>query len=46
MHDNYGVTVLDNGSFAIFNCEDCVQTWEEAVENLKWLTSTVNENED
>lgn len=35
---HYGVTVDDKtGAFVIFNCEECGQTWEEAVEQLAWL---------
>lgn len=37
---NYGVTVDDKtGSYMIFCCENCTQTWDEAVENLKWMVS-------
>lgn len=37
--NNYGVTVLDNGALAIFQCDICTQTWDEAVLNLKWLNN-------
>ena len=37
---NYGVTTLDScGAYAIFQCDECNKTWEEAVETLAWFNS-------
>jgi predicted metal-binding protein len=43
--NNYGVTICEKtGSFMIFSCKSCTQTWEEAVENLKHLVEVKKEN--
>lgn len=37
---HYGVTSDDKtGALAIFDCKECGQTWEEAVDQLTWLNS-------
>lgn len=43
---NFGVTTDETtGEHMIFRCNECNQTFHEALENLKWLNSSKGFNE-